>query len=69
MHPEMNWETWEALHEMDSNIDQGIAHDTTDMEVDDTFDLAPPGKEDIELSHEEGEFHMYKHLISSVCHG
>ena len=54
---------------MDSNIDQGIAHDTTDMEVDDTFDLAPPGKEDIELSHEEGEFHMYKHLISSVCHG
>src|SRR6266481_4347162 len=33
-HPEMNWEAQEALHEMECDIDWGVAHDTTDMEVD-----------------------------------
>ena len=51
---------------MDSDIDWGIAHDPTDMEVDEAFDLAPPGKEGTELSHEGSEFCMYKHLISEL---
>ena len=48
---------------MDSDVDWGIAHDPTDMVVDEAFDSAPPGKEGTELSHEGGEFCVCKHLI------
>ena len=64
--PEMNWEAREALCEMDSDVDWGIAHDPTDMVVDEAFDSAPPGRDGAELSHEGGEFCVYKHLISEL---
>ena len=47
MHPEMNWEAREALREMECDLDSGIAHATTDMEVNEALIQHPLAKKEL----------------------